>query len=328
MASELQPVYLVGGSDRPKVERAVRRLRERLGGEATEALSAEESSAEDAVAACNALGLFTGEARLVLVESVERWKAADAKAIADYLATPAPATVLALVAGEVKADSALAKACAKAGELLVYEAPRKRDLPGWVAEQLGRLGASADPDACRALVELVGEDLRALTTEIEKLATWAGEEPIGARDVERLAVAAADVPPWTLTDAWGRRDAAAVLSALEEALERADSPRADTVARLVGSLSAHVRMVRACQRLDGEGVSADVAAKRLGKRPFPVQKAYSQARNFSVDELGEAVIRIAELERAVRGGSRLSGELELSRVLVEITRPRAGAAAI
>jgi DNA polymerase-3 subunit delta len=320
--ADLKPVYLLGGSDRPKVSRAVHRLRERVGPDNVELLSAVEVSGEEAVAACNALGLLAGEARLVLVEDVERWKAADAKAIAGYLVSPAPETVLALVAEDLKRESPLAKACAKLGEVLVYDTPRKRDLPGWVAEQFVRLGAVAEPDACRALVELAGEDPQALAAEIEKLATWAGDDALTAEDVMRLAVPPGDVPPWALTDAWGRRDRAAVVAAMEDALAHSDRPRADVVARLSASMSSHVRLVDACKRLEGEGVRPDVAAKQLRRPPYPVQKAYRQAESFAVDELRDAIVRLAELDHAVKGGSRLSGELELARALIDITEPR------
>ena len=110
MATELKPVYLIAGSDRPKVARAVRRLRERVGVDAAELLSAVETSGDTAVAACNSLGLFTEEARLVVVDDVQRWRADDAKPVAAYLLSPAPTTVLALVGEGVKSDSALAKA--------------------------------------------------------------------------------------------------------------------------------------------------------------------------------------------------------------------------
>src|SRR5690348_9727486 len=109
MPSELKPVYLLTGSDRPKIARALRRLRARIGEDATEQLSAREASGADAVAACNALGLFAGGGRLVIVGDVERWKAADAKDVAAYLASPSPETVLALVGEDVKSESALAK---------------------------------------------------------------------------------------------------------------------------------------------------------------------------------------------------------------------------
>jgi hypothetical protein len=72
---ELKPVYLLTGTDRPKIAIALQRLRGRIGEDATEQLHAGGASAEDAVAACNALGLFGGEARLVVVDGVETWKA-------------------------------------------------------------------------------------------------------------------------------------------------------------------------------------------------------------------------------------------------------------
>src|SRR5437867_8223973 len=126
VANELKPVYLLTGSDRPKIARAVRRLRDRIGDDSTEHLSAREASGEDVVAVCNALGLFVSEGRLVIVDEPERWKAADVKAVVAYLASPSPATVLALVADEIKADSPLAKAVAKVGQVLIYEAPKRR----------------------------------------------------------------------------------------------------------------------------------------------------------------------------------------------------------
>ena len=88
-------------------------------------LNASESSGEDAAASCNALGLFAVERRLVVVEQVERWKAADLKAVQEYSRKPAPTSVLALLGEEVKRDSALAKAVAKAGEVLIYDSRRR-----------------------------------------------------------------------------------------------------------------------------------------------------------------------------------------------------------
>ena len=321
--ADLKPVYLIGGSDRPKVVRAVRRLRDRVGADGTETLSAVEATVDDAIAACNALGMFAGEARLVLVEDAERWKAADTKAVAAYLAAPAPDTVLALVVNEVKRDSALAKLCAGAGDVLVFDAPRKRDLPGWVGEQFARLEANAPPEACRALVELCGDDLQALTSEIEKLATWAGGETIGATDVVALAATRPETSIFALTDAWGRRAVPAALAASDALLE--GSPRELT--RVIGLLAHHVGRVRACQVLAAEGVRAREAAGRLKVHPFAAEKAFAQAANFSVDELRAAVVRLSELDYAVKGGSRLSGELELTRALIEITRPAERAAA-
>jgi DNA polymerase III subunit delta len=315
----LKPGYLIVGGDRPKIGRAIDRLKGRIGDENVEVLSAREASGDDAVAACNAMGLFgVGGGRLVLVAEAERWKAADVKAVAAYLVAPAPDTVLALT-GDVKKDSPLGKALAKHGEVLVYDVAKKA-LPTWVGEQFERLGAKAERDACRALVELVGDDLDELETEIAKLATWAGGDPIGVADVEALTAGRAETSIFSLTDAWGRRDVPAVLAASESLLDRSHRARRDELLRIVGLMASHVARVRLCQVLAAEGVRPRDAASRLKVHPFAAEKAFAQAGNFGVDELRDAVIRLAELDHALKGGSRLSGDLELQRALVDITR--------
>ena len=298
---------------------ALRRLRARISEEATEQLHAPEASGADAVAACNALGLFGAGHRLVIVDAVETWKAADAKEIETYLAAAAPTTVLALVGDGVKLDSALAKAVKKAGEVLAYEV-QKKQLPEWVAEQFARLGATADRDACRALVEAVGDDLGDLASEVQKLATWAGGEPVTREAVERLAVGRSETPIFALTDSWGSRDVSATLRAAESLLERTHRPRSGELIRIVASLVSHVGRVRKVARLVDEGVRPRDAAGRLKLHPFVAEKAGRQAAAFSADELAQATVRLAELDAGTKGGSRLPAELQLERALVEITR--------
>jgi len=324
--ADLLSAYLIIGTDRPKVTRALRRLRDRVGEDATEHMSAQEASGEDVAAACNALGLFTVESRLVVVEQVERWKAADVKAVVEYLKRPAPTTVLALLGHEVKRDSPLAKAVVKAGEVLAYDVPTKgrgskADLPKWVELQFKERGIQIDHDAARALVELVGDNADELATEVDKLTTWAAGERIGEREVAELVPARAEAPPFDLTDSWGHKDVAGVLAAGERIVERSgDAPR-DVLLRTAGLLVNHVGRVRECQALDAEGVPPGAAAERLKRNRFYVQKLYEQARNFSPEELGDAIVRLAELDHALKGGSKLPGELEFSRALIDITRP-------
>ena len=324
--ADLLSAYLIIGTDRPKVTRALRRLRDRVGEDATEHMSAQEASGEDVAAACNALGLFTVESRLVVVEQVERWKAADVKAVVEYLKRPAPTTVLALLGHEVKRDSPLAKAVVKAGEVLAYDVPTKgrgskADLPKWVELQFKERGIQIDHDAARALVELVGDNADELATEVDKLTTWAAGERIGEREVAELVPARAEAPPFDLTDSWGHKDVAGVLAAGERIVERSgDAPR-DVLLRTSGLLVNHVGRVRECQALDAEGVPPGAAAERLKRNRFYVQKLYEQARNFSPEELGNAIVRLAELDHALKGGSKLPSELEFSRALIDITRP-------
>jgi DNA polymerase-3 subunit delta len=321
-ADDLQPIYLLTGSDRPKIVRALRRLRSRFPDESVEVLVTPPTTGEEAVAACNALGLFSEGGRLVVVEGAENWRPADIEALEAYLADASPGAVLALWAQATPKSGALATLAGKRGRVLAYEVPRPRSPSAWVAGEFKRLGLDVDADAARALVEIVGDDVLMLESEIEKIATWAAGRPVGVREIETLAVPAREVESWAVTDAWGARDLRAAIAACEASLEQRE-PFSIAV-----GLASHVARVRGAQLLADEGVGAREVAKRLGLRSeYPARKALTHSENYSREELDAAIVRLAELDAAIKGASRLAAEMELERAIVDVTRSRQPAAA-
>ena len=324
-----KPVYLLTGTDRPKIDEALGRLRGHFPAEATDLRSALETSAAEVIGLCNAGSLF-GDTRLVVVEAVDGrrdsdgrlkggWKASDVERIVSYVADASPETVLALVGEDVKKSSALYKASAKAGTVLEFSVDKK-NLSRWVASQFDQRGVRAEPEACAMLVQIVGTDMHALALEVDKLATWAGEEPIGEREVEELAAPLADTPLFELTDAWAARDTARALAASERAFERDSKTRRDTAPRLAGTLGTHVTRLRALKNLGAEGVRPREAAGKLRIHPFYAEKLARQAEGFSRDELSGAVVRIAALDGALKGQSKLPPDLEVQNAVVDLTR--------
>jgi DNA polymerase III subunit delta len=255
----------------------------------------------------------------VIVEGVDRWRKADVDAVAEYLRDPVEGAVLALVVDGALRGAALGDLSAKHGQVLNYDVPKSNNLHKWAHAELKRLGVSADAEAARALVELVGDDPVALAGEIEKLAAWAGEDPVGRPEVEQLATPGREAAAWALTDAWGQRDLPALLEACELALERKEP------FLLAVGLASHVGRVRAGQALAEDGLSTREIAGRLKMKEFPARKALQHAERYSRGELDEALVRLAELDAAIKGASRLSSELELLRALIDVTRPAAPA---
>ena len=277
-----KPVYLITGSDRPKVDTAIARLRGHFDVESIESVSALDTSGDAAVGLCNAGSLF-GDARLIVVADVDGakqtdgrrkggWKAADVEAVSAYISSPAPATVLALVAEELKSSSALWKACAKAGTVLPFDVVKK-ELHGWVAEQFRQRGARAEPEAVAALIQLVGDDPRTLKGEVDKIATWAGDEPVGEREVEALVPSNADVPIYELTEAWSVRDPARALDVCETIFEHDPKPRRDVAPRLAGSLASHLVPAARPQAARGRGSQAQGGRRATQAAPVPGTEA-------------------------------------------------------
>ena len=327
-AFELKPAYLLTGSDRPKIELALDRLRNHFETEAVELVSALDTPGADVVARCNAGNLF-GVAKLVVVEAVDGrrnaenrltggWKAPDVAAVVEYLGSPAPGTTLALVAAGLKADSPLGKACKKVGDVLEYKAAK---LPTWTADRFRKAGVSADPDACAALVHLVGDDMVTLAAEVDKLIAWSGGEPVDERVVVELVAAVANTAAYVVTDAWAAHETGVALEATETIFERSDRSRRDEVARLAATLGSHASKLKTARRLASEGVRSADALSQLGTRStFYAGKLFQQAEQLGDDELLDATERLADLDLALKGNSKLDSDLELQRTLVEISR--------
>ncbi len=134
-----------------------------------------------------------------------------------------------------------------------------------------------------------------------------------------LVAAVAETPVFGLTDAFAQRDTGRTLEASETIFEREGRPRRDTAPRLAGALGNHIAFMRRCQQLASEGVRPRDAATTLKRHPFYVEKVFAQAANFSEEELRDAVVRLARLDHALKGGSRLAPDLELQRALVDLS---------
>lgn len=309
-----KPAYLIAGGDWPKVEAAAARLRSQFPDEAVEQLTAGEEIGDEIVAACNSLGLLGGE-RLVLVRGAEALTVEQTASIAAYLTDPTPDTCLALFGGEGAAhDGPLATAVAKVGDVRFFEPPDEKEAARWVIKRFGESGVTCPPAVARRLVELAGEEIGDLALEVEKVVAYCGDEEPDVDTIDLLVVGEMDIKPWDVTDAWGRRDAGRVIELATAGIERSDD-----VHRTLAQIANHVRRVRRALLLLERGANQAEVAKHLGMKPYPARKLCEQAGRFSDAELADAVVRLARLDEAVKGGSRLDPRLELELALAEIS---------
>jgi DNA polymerase-3 subunit delta len=319
----LGPAYLVHGSDRPKVDQALRRLRDRIeaSGGSVERLQAGEggdgasAAPAEVVLECNALGLLGGP-RLVLVTGIEAWKAEQSLApLISYLASPAPDATLALVSSDgLDVKHALATGKLAGIDVLRYDLPERRGLPEWVAKAARAAGSSIDRDAVSRLLELGGDDAQSLSSEIAKLAAYAQGGVIRREDVDAISVLERDVPPWDLTDAIGSRDGHEALVQLGRFLDKRDG----AVAAALPAIARHLRSLATARRALERGDGVKELAKTLNMRSeFPARKLLDQARGWSDDQLSSAIVRIALAERETRGDRMLPSSYQPERMSLE-----------
>jgi DNA polymerase-3 subunit delta len=316
--SDLKPVYLIHGSEELLLDRAVRRLKDRLASVADldfnmETFDGEAVDVGDIVNAANTMP-FMSDRRLVVVRDVDKMQTADLGVLADYAKDPAPFTALVLVATKINRGSRLYKAVDSLGGVAEYAAPKRGEYPAEVTRLFAEHGKQAAGDAARALVEAVGRDLRRLDTEVDKLVAYVGtRERVTAADVAAVVTAGA-VSVFEFTDAMGSRDTGVAIAKFRRNLAAGES-----VHGLLALAVRHVRALLGARALMDRRVRTDEMAPMLSLPPWQVRKVVEQAAGFAPEELSRALRDAAAVEAELKSGA-VDGAVVVERWVVSVTR--------
>src|SRR5439155_2066394 len=193
-------ILLVHGSEPLLVEELLERLAAHVGPDPAamslnrEVFHADTAAPEAVIDAGGALGLFGGR-RLVLVRGVgdlsakttERLRAAVEAARARRGGWPTDGTmvVFAAVTGDRRAPGLR---LLPERDQVEVRGPSGRAVVGWLRERARSAGLDLAPEAAQALLDLIGEDLSRLLSELEKAVLYAGAEPrVSEEGVRALA---------------------------------------------------------------------------------------------------------------------------------------------
>jgi DNA polymerase-3 subunit delta len=316
----LEPAYLVVGTDLARVAKVLDRLKAHFPGHAVEQHVATKDTSKDLVAGFQTLGLLA-EQRLVIVTAAQDWPADDAKRIIAYLEDPSPDVVLLMVADKLASNKPLAKAFAKPRLIECPGPDTPATLRAWSEAVFAETGATGDrvavkrlielccgidPSDARAVKELDGGDLARLRTDIERISTYAGSDPVTVEMVEELATRVTDEKVWALGEAWARGDRRAFLELVEQLLDQRESP-----VRLAGALGRHLRQVNDAHHLL-QSMGPDRALAELvsgGANQWAAKKVVQQAQRVKTARVDAALSRVAQLDAELKGGSALFGRV-------------------
>ena len=342
--SPLHPVYLIFGSDRVKVRRAVARLRARVvaesgsdlnvtlldvgGADAEQRAATRRRETLDETLAALATPSFVLGTRLVLVTNGHRWTVKERQPLVAYLRDPMPDTVLAIEGETFGKEDALVKALGgvKKGNdrVLCFDLPKRYQLVGWVQATAAReLGIRVGPTEARHLLSFVGEQPERVERELEKLAAYCRGGPVTSEAIDAVCSPAIETKVFDLADAVGRRDRPAAFRRLEEVFALGEDPQ-----RVFYALLRHVRNLEAALESGAEVSPADLA-RHVGVHPFAAKKLLEQRRAYDRAAIGRALEALAEADAAMRGravvsfesaggvdhGGRFALELALARML-------------
>lgn len=242
---------------------------------------------------------FLSDRRVVVIKGADDFVSENRQLLEKYFDNPCPTGVLVLTVSSWPARTRLAKKLAIAGKLISISQPKRWQLPG----RLSRYAAEAHdknltPEAAELLIELTGEELGRLYSEIDKLALFVGpEKTIAVNHVESLVGHNRLFNSFAVIDACLAGDTGEAVSKLRS-MFAADRTAEYT---FVGAFGFALRRMFGAKVLLEKGLSVSEIAGRLriwGNR----EGFFANVRKLTLEQIGESLMQLAEIDYAIKTG--------------------------
>ena len=333
--------YIFHGEDEFSKTEQINQLRTKMGDPQfadlnTTQLDGRKVSLSELTHACDAVP-FLADRRLIIVEGMlarlepRRKKSEDeageeveeetnpglAKELAAYLPRLPETTRLVFIETKTlaKNNPILKHAAAdKTAHVKEFSAPEARDLPKWIQARVKTKGGAIEAGAVNELAAHIGNDLRLLDNEIEKLLIYRANQPIRGEDVCTLVASVSESNIFDLVDAIGHRETTRALKLLHDQLNHNAAPM-----YLLTMITRQFRLLLQTRDFAARGKTVEQATAQLKMHPFVAKKTWAQSLNFSLPQLEAIYQKLLDTDIAIKTG-RNEPMLALDLLVVELTR--------
>ncbi|SPJ14139.1 DNA polymerase III, delta subunit [Syntrophobacter sp. SbD2] len=299
-AGKIDPVYLFVGGSAFLMEQAWKKLLSSLLPQRGknfngERVRAKETEAGNVIERMATTPMFGGR-RLIMVDNVEAWGKGDRAAMEAFVQRIPRSACLVMTALDRKNVEALAKAVETKGKVVQFRSPGDKEALRWLIERCTQLGKILSHRAAFLLVEMVGSDMHALASELDKICTFVGErDRIETEDILETASSQRSFSAFDMLDHLKAQQADKALRSLRSLILSGEIPL-----KILSTLAWQIRIV--WQVKDGlrQGISEAELAARLKSHPFVIKKAREQAVRFSDADLYRVIEAIAKTDIAIK----------------------------
>lgn len=242
---------------------------------------------------------FLADKRVVLVKDAQQISGDFAETILSYLEKPSDTSVLALSFDKSYKKNKYYKKLSSLMTVVESNSPTPLTAKNWIRAFFKKEDIDISPDAVDLIVELKGQDTRAIKEELDKLAGYSGGERIETRHVEIIVGRSVMETVFKLVDAINAGDADLAFRVLGDLEEQKKQPQ-----EVLGYLGWYLRTMQKITLLTAKGAATGTIASELGYSSAYVQRLISQARKYTPEKLKRCVALLFETDRDLKTGRK------------------------
>jgi DNA polymerase-3 subunit delta len=313
------PFYLFHGPNEFLIERVLERLKHVLLPESARAFNMEvfyggESKPADILGAARSMPFLSGR-RLVIARRTENFRAEELELFLPYLGNPAETTCLAFISAKGDFKKGFYSTFRDARRAVACEELREAEILPWLRKTAAELGFKIQPQAGFYLQQAVGNNLRDLYTELEKIRIRHGERTVGLEEVKGAVVQSRSFTIFELMTVFSRKDRGAALAVLNRFLGEEDKRSGPL--RVIGMLNRQLRLLWETKAVLKRGGGKREVAERLGPARFSANDFIALAAQWSSEDLETGLALLYQADGFIKSGS--SGKLVLENLVLSLS---------
>lgn len=242
-------------------------------------------------------------------------KEEDETVLSRYLSRPVETSVVIFVGDEIDKRRKISKLLLENTVAVEFAPLSDNDLISWAKGKLKEQNAEIEDRALRYLIGLVGNNLRKLTVEIEKLAVAALPDSLITFElVEQLVPNTRELSNFELTDHLLAKNRTRALQVLHKILDDGAEPL-----MLLGLIANNFHRLFLAKELMRNGVERTEVARTM-RLPFSKQEEFlATARRADTEKLAWSLKRIANADLAIKT-SQATPRLQIEMLVCELTK--------
>lgn len=238
--------------------------------------------------------------RLVIIKDLERMRAQCLEAIGRYAQKPAKTTCLILAGGKLNFKTKGMQGLKKAATAVEFKPLYDNQIPAWIKNFLAAKRLEISEEALRILHENVGNALRELANELEKvMLNLAGRRKIEANDIRTVVGLSREFSVFELSNFIGHKNLKAAWLTLARMLELGEPP-----IKILTMLTRHFSILLKIKHGLKSGQSNAQLAATAGVSPYFMEDYLNQVKNFSMEQLTQAFSHLLQADTGLKSSSQ------------------------
>jgi DNA polymerase-3 subunit delta len=222
---------------------------------------------------------------------LEEWKG-----LASYAPGMPPSTRLVLYDDVLTGDNPLLKALSPVADVIQFKTPDSDKVRSFIDRYVTAAGGIINTEAVDMIEQLVGNDLWAISNEIDKVMAFCGGRAVSEKDIRLIVSNSHDENIFALADAILEGRAAEAQRSFARIVEAGTEPLA-----VIALVARQLRLTLRVKAMGAVSPSPELAGT-LGVKPFVMRKTIAMAKKTTINRLKAVFGRLLEADIAVKSG--------------------------